>query len=151
MTTPTVNQHPLYFFHSQRIDGKLCYFANDESVSIKITETEFKAEAFRVHYSSKPRAYDADCASCFLNHAHSIGYHNQSLSKVKEARRRTPKRLSDVTHDELIQRHVFLNTGFDTFLVSAITQDFWVHCPKANGGFGRSFCCHEGTTVYVSD
>jgi len=151
MTTPVFNQHPKHYFDSQRIDGKICYFANDDSVFIKITEEEFKAEAFELNIISKSGAYSPDCASCFLNHAHSKGYHNQNIARANSIERNTAKPLGEVTPEELSTRCVYLSTGFGTFLVTAITKDFWVVCPKANGGFGRSFCCHEGTQVLIND
>lgn len=150
MTAPVINPHKDYTYSRQHAFGRMTFKAFDGTTHIQITEDEYIAADYEEHFTSHPDAYDADCASCFLNHPHSIGYHNQSLKERKPDPPSNKRRLSDVTIEELNQRRVALPSGFGTFLVSAITKDYWVRCPGANGGFGRSFCCHANTTVLIS-
>ena len=30
----------------------------------------------------------------------------------------------------------------------SVSEDLWVTCPRENGGFGLSYCCHGGTRLY---
>jgi len=49
---------------------------------------------------------------------------------------------------------VYLDTAWGMLEVECIRwprTDPWAFCPKANGGFGRSFCVHYGTRLYVDD
>lgn len=151
MTTKHHNPHKGYTYSRQHAFGRATFTAYDGTTFIKITEDEYRTADFEEHFTSHPDAYDADCTSCFLNHPHSIGYHNQAISESKPEAPRHFKQLVDVTPEELSARRVLLPTGFGTFLVIAITKDYWVRCPQANGGFGRSFCCHEGTKVLIKD
>ena len=38
----------------------------------------------------------------------------------------------------------YVNTYLGTLEVGGIDRELWVHCPHANGGFGRSFAIHGG-------
>jgi hypothetical protein len=46
---------------------------------------------------------------------------------------------------------VYLKTAWGMMEVDYIQwpdRDPWAHCPKANGGFGQTFCVHYGTLLY---
>jgi len=44
----------------------------------------------------------------------------------------------------------YIGTGFGSFLVSWVDDQYWVGTKEGNAGLGRSFCCHAGTIVYSS-
>ena len=63
----------------------------------------------------------------------------------------TSKMLRDVTTAELNSGKVYITPWSGVYMVGSINSDCWVRCPKANGGFGQSFCCHAGTELLIAE
>jgi len=63
--------------YSNNIDGKLCFFAHDGKVSIKLVSLHDPSAIELFDYDSK-------CAACWLGTAHSKEYHLQALRKQEE-------------------------------------------------------------------
>ena len=61
------------------------------------------------------------------------------------------KNLRDVTQQEFNSGNAFIETSFGKYMISGVNEEWWVMCPKANGGFGRSFSCYPGTQILIED
>ena len=61
------------------------------------------------------------------------------------------KRLDQITKKEFDEGRVFIESAFGIFPVSGRNQEWWVYCPTANMGHGRSFFCHPGAKMLVAD
>lgn len=60
------------------------------------------------------------------------------------------KYLKDVTNKEVEIEMAKIVTDFGTYIIDAIDRNnWWVHCPKANGGYGRSFSCRAHTPILM--
>jgi len=43
-----------------------------------------------------------------------------------------------------------IETAFGNLEIDGMDENYWVRCPKANGGFGQSFSLHATSEILIS-
>ena len=64
---------------------------------------------------------------------------------------KTYKALKDVTKEEINNGQVKVETSFGTYQIDWVDSNWWIHCPKANGGFGQSFSSHPNQSMLIEE
>ena len=62
--------------------------------------------------------------------------------------------MKTITAKEYREKHngkeAFTDTAFGKMEFNSINENYWVRCPKANGGFGRSFSLHAQSEIHLA-
>lgn len=62
--------------------------------------------------------------------------------------------MKTITAKEYRENHngqeAYIDTAFGKMEFNSINQDYWVRCPKANGGFGQSFSLHAQSEIHLA-
>jgi len=52
--------------------------------------------------------------------------------------------------DDILKTFIpYISTAWGFQEITGLRSDRWVVCGKENAGFGISYCCHSGTTIYL--